>query len=390
MTKKALAEEKIYKGRMVKDFCLYTAREVFENKLEKEEFVDSECKWSLKYVAPYDRQGRTDKKTNGAYKPRVQVNAFFRKKLSLQDHRELYGINTELIFTEHKFHENDSKWHDLWKERVNGFCELEKRFYPNGIPQNKGYRIADAYYKDTNTVIEFQKSFDDKALDKSTFYKTENLRLLWVFYLPTLEVFEDDDEYKIREDNFFHFFRIQDLQPDFFKDNIVFVQDKKDKIYYVEQLKRVQSTNELDASVRYFKRKECYQTPDEFVNWLQYGWQNSDFYKKYDPNHKMKSLDQILIPFVGLDDKSFYLQDGTKNDVSGSSLVYCFIKDATGFRYRGTSYISYRCTKDYRGYYQANRNWIETIHKPTTKKWILLATNLKRYAEELLVENKEN
>jgi len=390
MNKKSLAEEKVYYGRMIKDFCLYTAQEVFDNKLEKEEFVDSEIKWSLKFVAPYDRQGRTDKENNGADKPRVQVSAFFRKKISLQDHHELYGVNAELKGIEHRLHQHDSEWHDLWKERVKDFCDLEKRFYPDGNPQNKGYRIADAYYKDTNTVIEFQKCFDDGALDKSSFYRKENMHLIWVFYLQTLEVFEDDDKYKIREDNFFHFFRINDSQPDFYKDNLVFIQDKKDRIYYVEQLKRVESTSELKPSVRYFNRKEYYRAPEEFVNWLQYDWQKSEFYKKYDSNDKMKSLDEILSLFLDSPDKMFYLQNVTKNDINGNSLVYCFVKDATGYRYRDSSYISYRCTKDQYGYYHVNKCWNETIHYPTTKKWILLATNSKRYAEELLIENNNN
>ena len=101
------------------------------------------------------------------------------------------------------------------------------------MAQQSGYKIADAYYTEKNTVIEFQKSFDDDVLEKSVFYKKENMRLIWLFYLPTLSVFESEGKYKIREDNLYHFFRIEKIQPGFYQDNLIFLQDKNDKIYYV-------------------------------------------------------------------------------------------------------------------------------------------------------------
>jgi len=388
MDKKNLAEEKVYKGRMVSDFCLYTAQEAYNQKLREQEFVDPEIKWSLKLVDPYNRQGRTDKITPGTDKPRVHVNAFFRKKLSLSDHRELYGINTELTTTEHRYHERDSEWHNLWKERVKNFCEIEKRIYPDGSPQKEGYKIADAFYTETNTVIEFQKAFDDKALEKSTFYKKENKRLMWVFYLPTLEVFKDDEKYKIREDNFFHFFRIDALLPNFFKENLVFLQDKKDRIYYVEQLERVETQNDLEASVRYFKCNKTFTNPAEYVEWLRRDWPKSDFFIKFGTNNNLKSLDELLLPLKDSNDKMFFLQNGTKNDINGKILIYCFVKDGTAFRFEKPSYISYRCFKNKYGQYDVNSTWDKTYHNPKDKKWILLATESKKYSEEIVLEKK--
>ena len=105
-----------------------------------------------------------------------------------------------------------------------------------GIAQKDGYRIADAYYAESNTVIEFQKSFDDSAIGKSDFYKNEKIKLIWLFYLPTLEVYLEDSKFNIREDNFYHFFRIENINHDFFTNNIVFLQDKTDKIYFVNKL----------------------------------------------------------------------------------------------------------------------------------------------------------
>ena len=389
MGKKEEALEKIYHGRMIKDFCLYTAQEVFEKHLELEEFVDPDIKWSLKYVAPYDRQGRTDSETSGADKPRVQVSAFFRKKLSLKDHHELYGINESLKEVEHRIHEWDSTWHDLWKERVKDFCELEKRFYPDGNPQKGGYKIADAYYEKANTVIEFQKSFDDNALEKSAFYKKENMRLMWVFYLPTLMVFKDGEKYKIREDNFYHFFRIEDIQPGFYNDNLIFLQDKNDRIYYIDHLERVESGSLLEATIRYFNCKKVFDNPDEFVKWLKYDWPNSQFFKIYGANDELKSLREIFLQFKGKEDKMFYLQNGTKNDIKGEKLIYCFIKDDGLIRTdnRGLL-ISYRCYTDFNGYYKVPKKWEPTVQNPDSKKWILLATNIKRYNDELEVGSK--
>ena len=77
--KKNMAEEKVLLARMVKDFGLYSAQDVFEQHLEKEEFFTQDGNFSLKYVAPYERKGRKDKNSDGFDKPKVKVNAFFRK-----------------------------------------------------------------------------------------------------------------------------------------------------------------------------------------------------------------------------------------------------------------------------------------------------------------------
>ncbi|MFA6368566.1 MAG: hypothetical protein WCX10_08425 [Bacteroidales bacterium] len=391
MDKKALAEEKVYRGRMVSDFCLYTAQEAFEKKLAREEFVDPKILWALKFVAPYDRQGRSDKnKKNGEEKPRVQVKAFFRKKLSLRDHHELHGVKSELKSTEYKYHECDSEWHRLWKERVKDFCEIEKRIYPNGIQTKEGFKIADAFYSEANTVIEFQKSFDDCALEKSEFYKNEHIKLIWVFYLPTLEVFEDEEMYKIREDNFFHFFRIDDLFPNFFSDNMVFLQDKKDRIFLVNKLLRSDSKSELDASVREFKKDIVFNTPTEFVFWLKNDWPKLIIFKPSNTNDDLQSLDEIIKSFKDSEDKWFYLQNGIKNDSNGNTLVYCFIKSGNGFEKFGvSSYIGYRCHTDKNGYYQRNGSLCKTPHYSKNEKWVLLATDKRRYTKErtILIKN---
>lgn len=387
MPKEDLAKEQVFQGRMIRDFKLYTAQEVFENNLEDEEFVTQDLSFSLKYIAPYERKGRRDSFSDGFDKPKVHVNPFFKKVLSLKDHRELYGVNELLIKVEHKIHTCESEWHDAWKERVESFCELEKRFYPGGIPTESGYKVADAYYSKVNTVIEFQKSFDDEALTKSKFYENERIKLIWLFYLPTLSVFENDGLYKIREDNFYHFFRIEDVVPKFYESNIVFLQDQEGKIYYVNYLGRAETNVELEGTVRYFNKGLSFSNSDDFVRWFKFDWEKSSLFKGKNPNLELRSIEEILAGFKDTSDKMFYLQNCEKKDKNGKYLIYAFIKDDGLVRQDINGYIGYRCYIRYDGRYSVNSNWDPTPHNPKTKKWILLATNLHLYHDLVEINN---
>ena len=372
------AEEKVFLARMVKDFGLYSAQDVFKQHLEDEEFYTQDGKFALKYVAPFERKGRRDKNSDGLDKPREKVKAFFRKVLSLNDHRELYGVNESLKSAEHNVHTYESEWHDGWKERVKDFCEVEKRFYPNGVPTKSGYKIADAYYEQANTVIEFQKSFDDEALSKCNFYANEKIKLMWLFYVPTLSVFEENSLYKIREDNFYHFFRIEKLMPDFYDENVVFLQDKNDRIYHIKSLGRVKTNVELEGTIRCFEKSLVFNTPDSFARWLRYDWENSQLYSNTN-KLEFKSIEEILEPFNGSPDKMFYLQNCEKKDKNGHYLIYAFIKDNGIIREDAFGYTGYRCFIKYVDRYSVNSSWDPTTHNPKTKKWILLATNLRKY-----------
>ena len=383
-----LAEEKVFLARMVKDFGLYSAQDVFEKHLEAEEFYTQDGKFSLKYVASYERKGRRDKNSDGLDKPRVKVSAFFRKVLSLSDHRELYGVNESLKSAEHNVHTYESEWHDGWKERVKDFCEVEKRFYPNGTPTKSGYKIADAYFEQVNTVIEFQKSFDDEALSKCKFYANEKIKLIWLFYVPTLSVFEENSLYKIREDNFYHFFRIEKLMPGFYDENVVFLQDKNDKIYHIKSLGRVETNIELEGTIRCFEKSLCFEDSDSFAKWLKYDWKDSKLYSNTN-DMEFKSIEEILEPFRESPDKMFYLQNCEKKDKNGHYLIYAFIKDNGIIREDVFGYTGYRCYINYADRYSVNSNWDSTTHNPKTKKWILLATNLRKYNDLIPIEDKK-
>lgn len=387
MSKKDLANEKVFLARMVSDFSLYTAQQVHDLGLEKEEYVTTDKSFSLKYVSPYERKGRKDSVSDGSDKPRVHVRAFFKKKLSLKDHRELFGINEALKANEHKIHTYESEWHKSWKDRVEDFCELEKRFYPNNIPTKEGYKTADAYYLQANTAIEFQKSFDDEALTKSVFYAKEHIKLIWLFYLPTLSVFEDDGVYKIREDNFYHFFRIEEKMPDFYSNNIVFIQDKNNRIYNIKKLERVNSNVELEGTVRFFGKCLTFNTSNEFANWLHYDWVKSDLYGN--DSIKLDSIENILMEFRDKPDKMFHLQNCEKKDKNGHYLIYCFVKDNGIIRKNSMGIIGYRDFIRYDGKYEVNKNWDETTHNPTIKKWRLLATNVKKYNDIFIIDDSK-
>ena len=59
--KKDIAKEKVVLARMIRDFSLYTAQEVHDLGLGNEEFITEDNKFSLKYVAPYERKERKDR-----------------------------------------------------------------------------------------------------------------------------------------------------------------------------------------------------------------------------------------------------------------------------------------------------------------------------------------
>lgn len=379
MSKEELAKEHIFLARMVKDFNLYTALQVEEQELYDEGFVTQDLQFSLKFVASYERKGRRDKNSDGNDKPRVHVNPFFRKVLSLKDYHELHGINESLKATEHNIHISESDWHKDWKERVKHFCDIEKRFNSNEIPSKSGYKIADAFYERVNTAIEFQKSFSDEAISKSDFYRNENIKLIWLFYLQTLEVFEDDELFKIREDNFYHFFRLENVISDFYDNNVVFIQDKNNRIFYVRKLERVETHNELEGTIRYFEKGIVFNDSDSFVKWLQFEWEKSSLYKNNENNNDYKSINEILADFKDAPDKMFYLQNCEKNDINGNNLIYCFVKynGIIGKDYKG--YIGYRSYIGYDNRYHPNSKREKTYHNPNTKKWILLATNCHKY-----------
>ena len=103
--------------------------------------------------------------------------------------------------------------------------------------------------------------------------------------------------------------------------------------------------------------------------------------KLYSNTNKLefKSIEEILEPFNGSPDKMFYLQNCEKKDKNGHYLIYAFIKDNGIIREDAFGYTGYRCFIKYVDRYSVNSSWDPTTHNPKTKKWILLATNLRKY-----------
>ena len=52
-------------------------------------------------------------------------------------------------------------------------------------------------------------------------------------------------------------------------------------------------------------------------------------------------------------------------------------------------YIGYRDLIKNDGKYEVNNKWVETIYNPNTKKWILLATNLKKHNDIFVIKNSK-
>ena len=153
-------------------------------------------------------------------------------------------------------------------------------------------------------------------------------------------------------------------------------------------MERIQSNDELEPTVRYFNMSLSFDNSLDFVHWLRYDWEKSVYYNGKSVDTELKSIDEILLPFKESPEIMFYMQNCTKNDVNGNKLIYCFVKDeSTGFRMNQHGYISYRSYVCYNGYYSPNKEWKSTIQNPKSKKWILLATNKKRYRTEVDIKN---
>lgn len=139
----------------------------------------------------------------------------------------------------------------------------------------------------------------------------------------------------------YHFFRIEDLMPGFFENNVVFIQDEKERIYYVGKLGRVDSKTELEATVRYFEKGLTFGGSDSFAVWLKDEWPESPLFNKNKEKLALKSISEILADFKGKPDSFFYLQNCAKNDRNGKPLIYCFEKDQ--INQEDPCYDGYRC-----------------------------------------------
>lgn len=226
------------------------------------EYVDPEYEFKVEYV-------KSAKHGGGPY---------FRLYYSYEDYKRLYPERADryqLVANMRRYEE--SEWHTRWKTNVSGFCHIEWTI-PNKETQR--WKIADAYYADMKTCIEFQHSYISFHFEeKNEFYRALSLQAVWLYDLSSSNIKTcADGSLEILEDNARGFFRISE-NVDNLRDNFVYIQMKSGKIYRVTELGRRETSQSLKSTIRYFWPSEIYEE-QEFVTAIQ--------------NNRLKSYEDIL------------------------------------------------------------------------------------------------
>ena len=213
-----------------------------------EEFVDPEYEFKVQFVKGARNNG----------------GPYFRLYYSYEEYKKLYpdrASRYEIVANMRRYEE--SAWHKMWKENVSSFCVTEKCI--KNMVTNKR-RFADAFYKETQTCIEFQHSYI--ALDfeeRNAFYSELSINTIWLYDLPRANVrIDEDGTIEILEDNARGFFRISE-NPENLKRHRVYIQVKSGMIYRVSELLRRDSSTEQKSTIRYFVPTEIY-TKKEFID----------------------------------------------------------------------------------------------------------------------------
>lgn len=233
---------------------LVSAEQVKEGLYSRdEEFVDPEYEFRVCFV-----QGA---KNNGG--------PYFRLYYSYKEYKKLYPDRAdryEIVANMRRYQE--CKWHTMWKDKMLGFCDVEK-FIKN--PHTGKWKFADAYYETNHTCIEFQHSYI--ALDfeeRNAFYEELDINTIWLYDLSRANIRRDEfGRIQILEDNARGFFRVSE-NPDNLKKHPVYIQVKNGKIYRVKELHRLSSSTENQSTIRHFDPDEVY-TEEEFINAVRLG-----------------------------------------------------------------------------------------------------------------------
>lgn len=183
-------------------------------------------------------------------------------------------------------HFAESQWHRDWEESVKHFSVLEK-YIKN--PKTKTYKRADAFYEEGNTTIEFQHSYTSTDFKrKNEFYTNLSINIIWIFDLIKLNAKENGENIELLEDNARGFFKVSEEEKNL-SDYPVFIQVKGGLIYKVNSLERKEIDNELQSTIRYFKKAELF-TKEQFID----GIKNKErcFYAKQYLNNK-KSIFEL-------------------------------------------------------------------------------------------------
>ena len=227
---------------------LVSAEDVKNGKYSRnEEFIDPEYEYKVQYVKGARNNGEP----------------YFRLYHAYEEYKKLYpdrASRYEIVANMRRYQE--SAWHQKWKKNVASFCDIEKTI--KNYETNK-WKFADAFYKDTQTCIEFQHSYIDWDFEeRNKFYSNLSIKTIWLYDLPNANARESESGFiEILEDNARGFFKISE-NPDNLKDHYVYIQVKSGKIYRVCELHRHDTSSNKKSTIRYFAPTEVY-TEDEFI-----------------------------------------------------------------------------------------------------------------------------
>ena len=231
---------------------LVSADDVKSGRYDKDgEYVDPDYQFKVTYV-------NAAKNGGGPY---------FRLYYSYEDYKRLYPERADrykIVRDMRRY--NETEWHTRWKANMIGFCRIEETI-PNKELQQ--WKIADAYYADTKTCIEFQHSYISFHFEeKNEFYRALSLQTVWLYDLSSSNTKQcSDGSIEILEDNTRGFFRISE-DPANLRDNFVYIQVKSGNIYRVTELDRRETSNSLKSTIRIFWPSEIYEE-QEFITAIQ-------------------------------------------------------------------------------------------------------------------------
>lgn len=206
------------------------------------EFVDPEYEFKVEYVKGAKHGG----------------GPYFRLYYSYEDYKRLCPERADryhIVANMRRYEE--SEWHTRWKTNVASFCQIERTIQNK---ETQRWKIADAYYADTKTCVEFQHSYISFHFEeKNEFYRTLSLHTVWLYDLTGSNINAcADGSIEILEDNARGFFRISE-NPDNLRDNFVYIQVKTGRIYRVTELERRETSNTFKSTIRYFWPSEIYE-----------------------------------------------------------------------------------------------------------------------------------
>lgn len=225
------------------------AKEVLDGKYSRdEEFVDIEYQFKLQFV-------KGAKNGGGPY---------FRMYYSLEEYKKRFPDSADRYeIVRDMRHFQESPWHKHWKQNFSSFCKIEKSIKSN---KTNEWKIADAYYEERKTCIEFQHSYISSDFEKrNQHYSDLKIKVVWLYDLSTANVKKNENgNIELLENNAKGFFKVSEV-PENLSNHLVYIQVKSGTIYKVDKLLRREIPGDRKSTIRYFVPNEVY-SESEFID----------------------------------------------------------------------------------------------------------------------------